>query len=546
MRQAFATTSFRRSFYFTLALLLLVGLVAAGWWYWQREVVATVDYDPCEADYGEVVAQWQGESDEEWDDEEYYYQTRSFWVQAYAPDVRFPNTVEASPTYIATGGEDACGDFDEEIDTVSDYRWDGARTVQVGFGAPEPAFADDSQPIAAESPRIEPDSELVQSVSATAERASVWVDDGARGLISGEQVWCLNHSDCNGVNQDASRRGAGYQHRTESCPDEEVCSDEWYDTEFLQSLSTDDVVEPFDLRLEAVSTYAPVVGAEMMLTFQYPREVTLETDTVGEEPIGVDPDTETVVEFDLAKHGRAINELTLRSQHPAITEADFGEDVKEQLDGLNRSDRYRFQALLDVDNDQLDSGECIDPQLELQASYGDEREAQTSVATELCATDPPQVYNYSVQTRGSTESDIGEFGKQVQETLDDPRGWRRANTEFRQTENGGDFVMWLAAPEAMTSFAEGCSPDYSCRVGDNVIVNDERWQNATASWNEAGGDLRGYRHMVVNHEVGHFLGHGHFDCPEPGQPAPVMQQQSIDLQGCEFNPWPLTFEVEWL
>ena len=47
----------------------------------------------------------------------------------------------------------------------------------------------------------------------------------------------------------------------------------------------------------------------------------------------------------------------------------------------------------------------------------------------------------------------------------------------------------------------------------------------------------------MNHEVGHWLGLGHLDCPAPGGPAPVMRQQSIDLPGCAFNAWPLDAEV---
>jgi len=115
---------------------------------------------------------------------------------------------------------------------------------------------------------------------------------------------------------------------------------------------------------------------------------------------------------------------------------------------------------------------------------------------------------------------------------------------FKQVPANGDFTLVLAASDMMTSFSMlGCHPDWSCNVGRNVIVNQDRWLGATTPWNAAGGTLRDYRHMVVNHEVGHNLGREHEDCSSAGNLAAVMQQQSYDLQGCRFNPWPLPSEV---
>jgi predicted Zn-dependent protease len=75
----------------------------------------------------------------------------------------------------------------------------------------------------------------------------------------------------------------------------------------------------------------------------------------------------------------------------------------------------------------------------------------------------------------------------------------------------------------------------SCRYGDRAVINLARWATAVPDYQ---GDIATYRLYVINHEVGHVLGHGHQQCPGPGQAAPVMQQQTLGLQGCVKNAWP--------
>ena len=67
-----------------------------------------------------------------------------------------------------------------------------------------------------------------------------------------------------------------------------------------------------------------------------------------------------------------------------------------------------------------------------------------------------------------------------------------------------------------------------------MIINLKRWQLGVAWYPK----LADYRDMVVNHEVGHFLGNGHVVCPRKGAPAPVMARQTFGLEGCAQNPWP--------
>ncbi len=152
-------------------------------------------------------------------------------------------------------------------------------------------------------------------------------------------------------------------------------------------------------------------------------------------------------------------------------------------------------------------------------------------------------YTYSVETRGAITADLNEFMTQAAETYADARGWRGAGRAFSRVASGGDFTLVLSQASYVPLFSSACSSVYSCRVGRYVIINEDRWLNASDAWNSAGGSLRNYRHMVINHETGHWLGFGHSTCPSTGLPAPVMMQQSISLGGCVFNPWPTTSEL---
>lgn len=150
---------------------------------------------------------------------------------------------------------------------------------------------------------------------------------------------------------------------------------------------------------------------------------------------------------------------------------------------------------------------------------------------------------YVVETRGAISASVAEFKAQANQTLNSAQGWARLGVKFQQVTTGGDFTLVLSEASQVPSFSSGCDSTYSCNVGRYVIINQDRWLGATPSWNAASGSLRDYRHMVVNHETGHWLGHGHSMCGGAGQAAAVMQQQSINLQGCTFNPWPLASEI---
>jgi hypothetical protein len=160
---------------------------------------------------------------------------------------------------------------------------------------------------------------------------------------------------------------------------------------------------------------------------------------------------------------------------------------------------------------------------------------------------PPQgrSVRIGIETEGGLPVDATEFATAVATTLSDPRGWQAVDeVRFVAVSPAAltkgakvDVRIALASPETTDRL---CAPlrtrgQVSCHSGGRAVINLRRWQLGAEAY---GTDLAGYRTYVVNHEVGHSLGHGHAFCAGKGEVAPVMMQQTYGLQGCTAWPWP--------
>ncbi|MCL3859861.1 DUF3152 domain-containing protein [Actinotalea sp. K2] len=151
--------------------------------------------------------------------------------------------------------------------------------------------------------------------------------------------------------------------------------------------------------------------------------------------------------------------------------------------------------------------------------------------------DDRPVQTVRVEVEAGLAVDHALFAATVMEILNDPRGWGAdGSVTFARTDGPADHRVVLASPQKVD---ELCAPLrteslYSCGRNGHAALNHWRWVEGASEFD----DLTVYRQYLVNHEVGHLLGHGHVECPGEGLPAPLMQQQSISVAPCTPNGWP--------
>ena len=154
------------------------------------------------------------------------------------------------------------------------------------------------------------------------------------------------------------------------------------------------------------------------------------------------------------------------------------------------------------------------------------------------------------------------FARMVSETLANPKSWTH-NPQFafvRIDSGEPDFRVSLTSPMTVRA---GCGYDIQLEAScynpayldgqPRVFINEARWVRGAVPFQ---GDVGSYRQYLVNHEVGHAMGYQqHEGCPENGELAPIMMQQTFstnsndaakfdpgtvrpDRKTCRFNPWP--------
>ncbi|GGS66698.1 hypothetical protein GCM10010222_03950 [Streptomyces tanashiensis] len=159
-----------------------------------------------------------------------------------------------------------------------------------------------------------------------------------------------------------------------------------------------------------------------------------------------------------------------------------------------------------------------------------------------------ELIRYRIDVEKGLGLDPKLFADAVQKTLNDKRSWAGQGEMTFERISSGDpkFVITLASPGTTGAWCAKSGLDttvdnVSCDSASTqrVMINAFRWAQGSSTFGPKA--MYAYRQMLINHEVGHRLGHGHVSCQTAGALAPVMQQQtkSLNVDGikCRPNPW---------
>ncbi|MFE3825949.1 DUF3152 domain-containing protein [Streptomyces sp. NPDC059092] len=148
---------------------------------------------------------------------------------------------------------------------------------------------------------------------------------------------------------------------------------------------------------------------------------------------------------------------------------------------------------------------------------------------------------YSVQVENGVDVSAADAAAEIEKILAHPQGWAAHDRgRFQLVSSNADFVVRIATPatadKLCLAYGLNTGGELNCETVEGVVVNLRRWLLGSPTFD---GPPTEYRHLIINHEVGHEIGlQQHLGCAGPGEPAPVMMQQIKGLDGCRSNAWP--------
>ena len=123
--------------------------------------------------------------------------------------------------------------------------------------------------------------------------------------------------------------------------------------------------------------------------------------------------------------------------------------------------------------------------------------------------------------------------KMITSTLHDRRGWTGNRFLMRRGQERSDIDFEMASPDEIgRRFGRRFEKFSVCHCGTRkcrIVINKDNWKAGTVT----------YKKYIINHEIGHALGHEHRPMPPKATSdrCHVMVVQSNRKLNCRLNPW---------
>ncbi|WP_254664719.1 DUF3152 domain-containing protein, partial [Streptomyces prasinopilosus] len=124
---------------------------------------------------------------------------------------------------------------------------------------------------------------------------------------------------------------------------------------------------------------------------------------------------------------------------------------------------------------------------------------------------------YVVEVETGLDISPSQAANEIADILATPRGWTHDPDNAFQLVSAGsphDITIRIATPATADALCwagiqQDTGGEYNCEVPGGVVVNLKRWVKGSPTFD---GPIHDYRALIINHEMGHFLGHSHVTC----------------------------------
>jgi hypothetical protein len=150
-------------------------------------------------------------------------------------------------------------------------------------------------------------------------------------------------------------------------------------------------------------------------------------------------------------------------------------------------------------------------------------------------------YHYCLALSGTADSTLDGLASKVKSVYNAPGGWSLGGAvSLQPSASACNFTIWLASNANMSKFSPACSTQSTCRVENDLVINEANWSSAPTSWK---GTLDEYRTELINHETGHWLGFDHLSCNGATTTAPI-QDVVVQVAGCSPRWYPIAADLQ--